>query len=159
VAGPGGASYCDPIDLEGYAPPRTLAQVTNDVLLKACAEATERADAAGLRARYTLGLISWGDDVRGYTAQVAVYLVLQRIGWQPRAGADNQFEKNYFEALGYPDHPGSGWFPGIGRKAINPNVEPAIAPQQDAVHKLPQVYSDPPRGWQQYNSRGRPVIG
>jgi hypothetical protein len=159
VAGPGGAPYCDPSDLANYAPPNTLARVTNDVLLKACSDATERADAAGLRARYTLGLLAWGEDVRGYTAQVAVYLVLQRIGWQPRAGSDDRFERNYNEALGDPAHPGSGWFPGVGRKAINPNVTPAVAPQQDAVHKLPQVYSDQPRGWQQYNTRGRPVIG
>ncbi len=159
MAGPGGASYCDPSDLDAYAPPNTLARVTNDVLIQCCADATWRADAAGLRARYTLGLVSWGNDVRGYTAQVAVYLVLQRIGWQPRAGSDDRFERNYLEALGDPRVPGSGWFPGVGRQTIHPDVTPIVAPQQDAVHKLPQVYSDPPRGWQQFSRRGRPVIG
>lgn len=158
MAGPGGASYCDPSDLEEYAPPNTLARVTAAVLLKACADATAQADSY-LRGRYTLPAQAWGPDVRRYTAWIAVYLVIQRIGWQPRAGADAQFLANYYEAVGDPKQPGSGWFPGIQRDAIHPDFTPAIAPQQDAVHKLPQVYSDPPRGWQQYNSRGKPTIG
>jgi hypothetical protein len=76
------------------------------------------------------------------------------IGWAPQSGSDSTIRTNYYEAVGYPDRPGSGWFPGVQRQAIQPDVTPSIAIGQDAVHDLPQVSSLPMRGWQRGNRIG-----
>lgn len=155
--GPAGAPYCVPADLVAYIPPPTLARTTTDIQMQACVNATEEADSY-LRGRYALPLTAWGNDVRRYTAWIAVYLIVQQIGFRPGAGADENIVKNYYRAVGDPMVPGSGWFPGIQRQAIHPDVTPSVPPGQDPVRDLPQVSTAPMRGWEQTRN-GRPVVG
>jgi hypothetical protein len=155
--GPNGAPYCVRTDLAQYAPATVLAQATNAQLDQACLDATEEADSY-LRGRYALPLLSWGSDLRRYTAWIAIYLVMTQIGFAPTSGSDRLFIERYYQAVGFPDRPGSGWFPGIQRQAIHPDVAPTVPQPGDPVHDLPQVITSPMRGWQQINARGKPVI-
>jgi hypothetical protein len=157
--GPGGAPYVSAAQLVNYLPAATLNQATPTQQSQACLDATEEADSY-IRGRYALPLLAWGNDLTRYTAYIAVYLLMTGpIGMAPQAGADSNITTNYYRAVGWPDRPGTGWFPGIQRQAIQPDVTPSIAVGADPGHDAPQVQSQPPRGWQQFNCRGFPVVG
>jgi Protein of unknown function (DUF1320) len=159
MPGPAGAPYCDPADLPNYLPAATLSLSTPAQQLQACNDATEEADSY-MRGRFQMPLLDWGNDVRRYTAYIAIYLLMSGpIGWAPQAGTDSNITTNYYRAVGWPDRPGTGWFPGIQRQAIQPEVTPSVAVGQDPIHDAPQVSSNEPRGWQQFNRNGRPVVG
>lgn len=152
------SQYCQPSDLTLYAiNPLALVNVTTLEQTAACIAASETAD-SHMRGRYQLPLLTWGIDVTMHVAYIAVYLLMSARGYNPSAGADDTIQRRYYESVGFPDRPGSGWFPGIQRQAIHPDVTPSIAPGVDAVHDMPQVASDPPRGWQQFRN-GRAVVG
>lgn len=158
--GPNGAPYVAVAQLPQYLPVATLNLATPAQQLQACLDATEEADSY-MRGRFAMPLSAWGNDVTRYTAYIAVYLLMSgAIGWAPQAGTDDNIRTNYYRAVGWPDRPGTGWFPGVQRQAIHPDVTPAITPGQDPVHDAPQVQSDQPRGWAQYRpSNGKPVVG
>lgn len=161
--GPGGAPYVVYTALGQYGPAAVLDLATVAQQQQACMDATEMADAY-LRGRYQLPLLAWGNDVTRYTAAVVWYLLLDGpIGWGAMAGSDRNIRAGYARAMGGPDpdNPGyihPGFFPGIQRQNIQPDVTPSVPTGQDALHDAPQVSSDPQRGWQQF-SGGRPVIG
>lgn len=155
--GPGDTPYCVRTDLAQYLPAAVLSLVTDGQLDQACIDATQEADSY-IRGRFQLPLLSWGNDVRKYTAWIACYLVAQLIGFAPQAGSDRLIVERYYSAVGWPDRAGTGWFPGIQRQSIHPDVTPSINPVDDPITGLPQVRTEPQRGWQQ-TSRGRPVVG
>jgi hypothetical protein len=158
MPGPSGAPYVTPAELPNYIPAATLSLATSAQQLQACMDATEEADSY-MRGRYAMPLLSWGTDVTRYTAYIAVFLLMSGpIGWAPEAGTDSNFQTNYYRAVGWPDRPGTGWFPGVQRQAIQPDVTPSVPVGQDPGHDAPQVSSNPIRGWQQFRN-GRPVIG
>jgi hypothetical protein len=146
-----------------YLPQSVLNLATVGQQQQACLDATEIADSY-IRGRYQLPLLAWGNDVTRYTAAIAIYLLLDGpIGWAAMAGSDRNIRANYARAVGGPDpdNPGyvhPGWFPGIQRQNIQPDVTPSSTPGADPLHDAPQVASDPPRGWQQFRC-GRPVVG
>lgn len=163
--GPGGTPYVQYTQLGQYLPAATLSLATIAQQQQACLDATETADSY-LRSRY--GYVSgspfilqaWGSDVTRFTAYIAVFLLLSgAVGFAPQAGADRNVTENYYQAVGWPDRPGSGWFPGVASQKITPDVTPAVAVGQNPQADLPQVSSQPLRGWSQLNSRGRPVVG
>lgn len=157
--GPGGAPYVSVAQLGQYLPVATLNLATPQQQQQACLDASEEADAY-MRGRYQLPLQAWGNDVTRYTAYIAIYLLaMGPIGMAPQAGSDANITTNYYRAVGWPDRPGTGWFVGVQRQAIHPDVTPSIAPGQDPVHDAPQVSSQPQRGWPQFNRFGRPVVG
>lgn len=145
--GPGGTPYCVPADLPNYLPAATVNLATPAQQQQACLDATEEADSY-LRGRYALPLTNWGNDLRRYTAYIAIYLLMSGgIGWAPEAGSDSNITTNYYRAVGWPDRPGTGWFPGIQRQSIQPDVTPTVAQPGDPVHDVPQVFTSPQRGW------------
>lgn len=150
-------AYCTPADLTQYLPQAVLGLVSAGQLQQACDDASQEADSY-LRGRYQLPLLAWGNDVRRYTAWIAVYLVCQLIGFAPQAGSDRLITERYYQAVGWPDRAGTGWFPGIQRQAIHPDVTPSINPVNDAVTGLPQVRTSAQRGWPQFRN-GKPVAG
>lgn len=151
--GPGGAPYVTVAQLGQYLPAATLSLATLAQQAQACLDATEEADSY-LRGRYSLPMESWGNDLVRYTAYIAVYLLLTGpIGMAPQAGSDANVTQNYYRAVGWPDRVGTGWFPGIQRQAIHPDVTPAIAPGQDPGHDVPQVFTSPQRGWTRRSGR------
>ena len=158
MAGPGGVPYVSVAQLSQYLPAATLNLATSAQQSQACIDATEEADSY-IRGRYSLPLLAWGNDLSRYTGYIAVYLLMSGpIGWAPQAGTDDNITTNYYRAVGWPVRPGTGWFPGIQRQSIQPDLTPSVATGADAVHDLPQVSSNAPRGWQQFR-QGKPVIG
>lgn len=156
--GPGGIPYVQYTQLPAYLPAATLALATQAQQIQACLDATEEADSY-MRGRFQLPLLAWGNDLTRYTAYIAIYLLMSGpIGWSPQSGSDENIRTNYYRAVGWPDRPGTGWFPGVQRQAIQPDVTPSIAVGQDPGHDAPQVATDPPRGWAQFR-RGKPVVG
>lgn len=151
------SQYVDPADLAKYLPQTALDTTTPAAQLQACIDASEIADSY-LRGRYTLPLLAWGSDVRMYTAWIACYLLMAGRGFNSGAGSDRLIVERYYVAIGNPNAPGTGWFPGIQRQAIHPDVTPTVAVGQDATHDIPVVSTNPQRGWQQFR-RGRPVVG
>ena len=158
MPGPNGAPYVTYDLLPNYCPIATLNLATIAQQQQACVDATNDADDF-MNGRYQMPLLEWPSSITDHTAYVAIYkLMTGPIGFAAQAGSDVAFERNFYRAIGWPDRPGSGYFPGIQAQRIHPAVTPSIAVGQDPVHDAPQVVSDPPRGWQQF-SRGRPVVG
>lgn len=158
--GPNGTPYVVRGDLAQYLPVAVLNLATTAQQDQACLDATEEADSY-IRGRYQLPLLDWGNDLRRYTAYVAIYLLMSGpIGWGATGGnPDQNITTNYYRAVGWPDRPGTGWFPGIQRQAIQPDVTPTTAVGADPIHDAPQVSTQQRRGWQQVNRRGKPVVG
>jgi hypothetical protein len=158
VSGPNGAPYVTVAQLPNYLPAATLNLATPTQQLQACIDATNDADDY-MNGRYTMPLLDWPSSLTDHTAYMAIYkLMTGPIGLAPQAGADDNITRNFYRSIGWPDKPGTGYFPGIQRQSIHPNVTPSIAVGQDGVHDMPQVSSNPPRGWQQFRN-GKPVIG
>ena len=157
--GPGGAPYVEASQLAQYIPTATLNLATIEQQQQACLDASEEADSY-IRGRYALPLLMWGNDLTRYTAYIAIYLLMTGpIGLAPQAGADANITTNYYRAVGWPDRPGTGWFPGVQRQAIQPDVTPSVPVGQDPGHDAPQVVSQQPRGWYQFGTNGRPAVG
>lgn len=154
--GPAGEPYCDRFFLPQVMPQSVLDLTTTDQQDTACLSATQFADSY-LRGRFQLPLLDWGADVERFTAYVACYFLCQAIGYAPQSNSDTQIDNNYYSAVGWPDKPGTGWFPGIQRQAIHPDVTPSIPSTQSPTYDLPQVRTEPVRGWQQVVN-GRSVI-
>jgi len=162
--GPGNTPYVTYTQLPQYMPAAVLNLATVAQQQQACLDATEIADSY-IRGRYQLPLLAWGNDVTRWTAAIVVYLLLDGpIGWAAMAGSDRNVRSTYARALGGPDpdNPGyihPGFFPGIQKQNIQPDVTPSIAVGSDPLHDAPQVSSNQPRGWQQFSPNGRPVVG
>jgi hypothetical protein len=158
---PGNAPYVTVATLAQYLPAATLSQATGAQQLQACLDATEEADSY-LRGRYGNGtgqpfiVSAVGNDVVRHTAYIAIFLLMSGpIGFAPQAGADDNFVKNYYKAVGWPDRPGSGWFPGVQKQSIHPDITPLIPIGQNPNADVPQVFSNPPRGWTHRNGPQR----
>lgn len=161
------AQYVQPSDLANYLAPAALATTTNAQQQAACVAASERADSY-LRGRYgnsdgTGGyvepvLLAWGSDLTEMTAYIACYLLMSARGFDPRAGSDQLILQRYYEAVGTPGVAGSGWFPGVQRQAIHPNVTPNVTMLTNSGPDLPQVRTSVARGWGGTNSSGVPSV-
>jgi hypothetical protein len=149
--GPGGSAYCQPSDLAIYGcPAQALAQfaplATNPTLLANCLAASGQADSF-MRSRYPIdngGLLTWGTEITMHVAWIATYLTFSALGYDSESGSDRQIQDRYFQATGYPDRPGSGYFPGIERQRIHPNVT-FNTPNPPNQYSNPMVVSLAPR--------------
>jgi phage gp36-like protein len=141
------ALYVTAAQLGLYVNPLSLVDIAANVQTQACADATETANSY-LRGRYPVDKtapLSVGSDLQRYTAYIAVRQLLVQRGYNPSAGPDSAIESNYRDAVGYPDRIGSGWFPGVARGAIQPDIQFPTPPPP--TYQLPQVFSRPQRGW------------
>jgi phage gp36-like protein len=139
-----GTLYCTSADLPQFVNPIALASVPLSVQDQACVSASETADSY-LRVKYPLPLKSFGGDVTRYAAYIAIRQLLVARGYNPAAGADSAIETNYRDAVGWPDKPGSGWFPAVARGSIIPDV--TVFQPTPPTFQLPQVWSHRPFGW------------
>lgn len=156
MPGPADAPYCATSDLAQYLPAAVLNGFTTDEKDQACIDATTEADSY-MRGRYQMPLLDWDASVKRYTAWIACYLLIQLRGFAPQAGSDKLIVERYYQAVGWPDRQGTGWFPGIQRQAIHPNVTPTVPSPGNATYDLPQVQSGSLRGWQQ-TVNGKQVV-
>jgi hypothetical protein len=139
-----GQLYVQTSELTNYVAAAWLSTTTAAQQLQACTDASERADSY-LRGRYQLPLTQFGTDLKTMTAYIAVYLLGQMRGFNPAAGADQNIVARYYEAVGHPQIPGSGWFPAVQRQAIHPDVTGSASAAPN--YQLPQVATSVPRGW------------
>ena len=154
--GPGNTPYCDRSFLSQVAPQAMLDLATTDQQDQACLTATEEADSY-MRGRFQMPLLSWGTDVKRYTAYIALYQLAQLIGFAPQGNSDRTVTENYYRAVGWPDKAGTGWFPGVQRQSIHPDVTPTLASPGNPTYDLPQVSTSQARGWQR-TSNGKSVV-
>jgi hypothetical protein len=116
-----------------------------------------------LRTRYGYGggqpfiVQAVGSEVVMYVAWIAIYLLFSTRGFNSTSGGDAEILRRFHFAAGDPAHPGSGWFPGVGSQRITPDITPLTPVGQNPQADLPQVSSQPLRGWAQFRG-GRPVI-
>jgi hypothetical protein len=161
--GPGGIGYVTAAQLSNYWPAAAFNGTTSAQQAQCCLDATEEADSF-LRARYGYGggqpfiIQAWGNDVTKYTAWIAIYLLFSTRGFNPQNGGDAEILRRYKAAVGDPDKPGSGWFPGVASQRIHPDITPLTPIGQNPQADLPQVQSAPMRCWAQYRN-GRQVVG
>ena len=150
--GPGGAPYVTASQLAQYLPAATLNLATLTQQNQACLDATEEADSY-LRGRGALPLLAWGNDITMRTAHIAIYRLMSGpIGWAPQAGSDDNFETNYFRAVGGTTKNGitfQGWFRDVQLQNIQPDVTWSSTPNTDPGHSVPQVFTSQQRGWNQ----------
>lgn len=155
--GPGGAPYCTVADLALYVPAAMLASFPLAQQTQACLDASAVADSY-LRGRYELPMLAWGTDLKRYTGYIAIYMLATTRGFNSQSGSDTLIVNRYYEAVGMPGQNGTGWFPGIQRQAIHPDVTPTIAQPGDAIHDVPQVSTSPRRGWERLGGGGTPAV-
>jgi hypothetical protein len=144
--GPGNTPYVAYTLLPNYGPPAMIGLATVAQQQQACIDATEELDSY-FRGRYALPLLAWGSDVVKMAAYIALKNIAELVGYAPQAGSDSNIRTQYYQVVGWPDRPGSGWGPGVQKQAIHPDVTPSVAPGQDPGHDVPQVFSAPQRGW------------
>lgn len=145
------SQYCVASDLTKYAIPATAitAAITSQMQTDACIAASGEADAY-MRARYSLPLVAnypgdtFDPALVRHVAYIAAFLLMSMRGFQAVAGADAMIRENYYKSVGWPDRPGTGFFPGIERGHIHIDVvQTAIASPK---YQLPQVWTHPKRG-------------
>jgi hypothetical protein len=146
--GPGGTPYVLYTELAQYGNATMLNLATVPQQQQACLDATEELDSY-FRGRYALPLLAWGTDVKKFTAYIAIKNIAELVGYAPQAGSDSNIRSQYYQVVGWPDRPGTGWGPGVQRQAIHPDVTPSVAQPGDAVHDVPQVFTSQQRGWNQ----------
>lgn len=138
--------YATITQLYQYGLPQTaVAGIVDDTVLTAELEAASELADSYFRGRYNLPLISWGTDIVMHVCHVAAYNIMRNRGFSPTAGSDATIERAYYEAVGYPDRPGSGWFPSVQRQAIHPAVVETST--GGPTHPFPQIKSAKQRGW------------
>ena len=157
--GPGGTPYVLYTQLVAYAPPQMLNLATIVQQEQCCLDATEQMDSY-LRGRYGNGpgqpfvILAWGNDLTRFTGYIAVKDIAELVGYAAQAGSDSNIRTNYYEAVGWPDKPGSGWGPGVQRQQIHPDITPALAIGSNPLADVPQLFSNVPRGWTSRTGRG-----
>lgn len=141
------SQYCQPSDLANAINPLALVNITLPQQTQACVDASNEADNY-MRGRYNLPLAAPFDPgIVRHAAFIAVYILLSARGLNPSQGGDQLIESNYHKAVGDPRYPGTGYFPGIQRQIIHPNVVEAT-PTMGSPTQMPQVSTAPQRGWQ-----------
>jgi hypothetical protein len=159
---PGPLPYVTATRLANYWPAAAFNGTTLAQQNQACLDATEEADSY-LRGRYGNGggqpfiVTAVGNDVIKYTAWIAIYLLFSTRGFNPSNGGDAEILRRYKAAVGDEMRPGSGWFPGVQRQSIHPDITPLVPIGQNPNADIPQVYTSPQRGWT--NRYGRQGVG
>lgn len=157
MPGPAGAPYVVASQLPQYWPAAAFNGITTAQQDQACIDATGEVDGR-ISGRYQMPLLAWGAELKKVTAWIAIYNLLAARGFSPQSGADSQIMARYYEAVGNPNVPGSlGWLDKVQRQSMHPDITASVPPSQSPTYGLPQVYTQPQRGWQQ-RCNGRPVV-
>ena len=125
----------------------SLVNVSPAEVTAACVAASDEADSY-MRGRFPVDTVatSWGTDIRMNVSFIAAWILLQARGFRPSAGADETIRENYYKAVGDPrGEQGNGWFPGIQRQRVHPNIVFPTPPVP--TFQMPQVATSCPRGW------------
>jgi hypothetical protein len=98
-----------------------------------------------------LPVLAYPPSVTYHAAQIAVFYCLKTRGYNPESGADSLIKQDAEAA--------EKWFEKIARQTITvAGLVWAVNQPGDPVHDLPQVISQPQRGWSTFSASGRPSI-
>lgn len=110
--------YATVSDLTKYGMPATaFGQLTNGQMQAAIDVASGIVD-SHLRARYSLPLIAWGDEIIRVCAIIATYDLLSVRGYNPAAGADPNFRTRYEDSI--------KWLVLVQKQLAHPDVTPQV---------------------------------
>jgi phage gp36-like protein len=128
-------AYADRTHLAQWGlPAEALGDIPTATQDAALASASELADSY-LRARYSLPLASWGNDLRQRVCELAAAQLITTVGFNPQ-GRD--------EAILLRAQAAERWLRMVSERVVHPNVSEASAAPSAFT---PFVMSDTPRGW------------
>lgn len=155
MPGVAGAPYVTRAELPNYWPAAAFNGTTTAQQDQACIDATGKVDEY-LAGRYQMPLLAWGAELRRTTAYVAIYQLMTTRGASPMSGADAAIFARYYDAVGNPNVSGSlGWLDKVQRQALHPDITASVAPSQDPVYGIPQVFTSQQRGWTSHVGKPR----
>jgi phage gp36-like protein len=142
--------YATIAQLYQYGLPQTsVAGIVDDATLNAELESASEVADDYIRGRGQLPLLTpYPTSFIQKVCHVAAYNIMRNRGFSPTAGADATIKEAYYEAIGYPDRPGSGWLPAVQRQAIHPAFIFSAPNTIANGYRFPSVNSQPSRGWQ-----------
>jgi phage gp36-like protein len=118
------------------APASTFGSLTDQQKTDALEAASREADGS-LRARGTLPLTAWEDDLTSKVCAIATMELLVIRGFNPNAGADALLVKRSDDA--------KAWLRGVAKGEIHPDVTYSASPSTS--YARPRVVSSDRRGW------------
>lgn len=131
------AIYAAPLDLEALSTPsKVLERATDNNKAKALIAATDKA-ASFIGNSHEMPLVSWGDDVRLSTSDIAGYHVINSIVGHRPGPIDESIKDRHDEAL--------EWFKLVAAGQVTPEGLTDATP--DTYEGGGVVYSDAKRGW------------
>src|SRR5258707_2745539 len=141
--------YATISQLYQYGLPQTaVAGIVDDTTLNAELEAASEIADDYIRGRGQLPLLTpIPTSFIQRVCHVAAYNIMRSRGFSPTAGSDATIERAYYEAVGFPDRPGSGWFPAVQKQAIHPAFIFSAPNTVANGDRFPSVNSQPMRGW------------
>lgn len=116
-----------------------LTGVSSTIQDAALEAASDTADGY-MRGRYTLPLVSWGDDLRRAVCAIAAWDLLTTRGYDPARGSDDAVRLRYQDAIAWLDRVSQGRVVVSGG-----NTDPTAT--RHARASGPRVSSDRTRGW------------
>lgn len=126
--------YITQAELEALAlPPGAQGGLLPSVVVQQIERASVEADVY-LRARYTLPLTAWGDDLRGWVADIAAFFCLKRIGANPEADDYKVFKASHDEA--------HAKLKLVAQRLLHPDIQDSAK-----LTRVPRMASKPLRGW------------
>ncbi|MFN7131605.1 MAG: phage protein Gp36 family protein [Myxococcales bacterium] len=113
----------------------TLSEIAADAQDAALASASGVVDGY-LRARFTLPLLSWGDELRRVVCHIAAYDLMTVRGFDPENPSDINLRQRYEDAL--------RWLRDVANGAITPEL---VDSRPSGTAPRAHVRSHPRRGW------------
>lgn len=134
-------AYATTTDLARFGLPAailaSIATATQEAALEAASDVAD----SYLRARYTLPLTSYGDDLKRAVCNIAAWDLLSTRGYDPKAGNDEAVEARSDKAM--------AWLKDIsaGRAAVSGGNTTPTPTRDTRVSSGPVTRSDSQRGW------------
>lgn len=127
-------SYITQAELEDLAlPPGALGALGSPAIEAIIARASKEADGC-LRARYTLPLVTWDDDLKGWVSDLAAFLVLKKVGTNPESDDYKVFKTASDEAYKKLER--------VAQRLLHPNIQDSAK-----LVRVPRMASKSLRGW------------
>jgi phage gp36-like protein len=131
-------AYATRTDLTSLGlPSAALTNVSTTAQDAALLSASARADSY-LKARFTLPLTAWGQDLTEAVCHIAAWTILSARGFNPDQGADTAIRTRYEDAI--------RWLERIADDRATPTVTDSST-SVGGGGTAPRVYSSTARGW------------
>lgn len=131
------AAYAISADLASYGvPAAALARFDSAAQTSSLEGASSLIDSY-LASRYTLPLVSWGDDLRRAACIITLYDLMSGLGFSPMASADENLRRRYEDVI--------AWLRGIAAGSVTPVSVVDSTPS--TTENGAAIYSYAKRGW------------